>query len=77
MNGHRYLETSHSSSSNHGGYESRGNRSQETINSTSINLEGCGRRSILTIHFSSHNNRGYVDIIGSKSQDPSQSGNKS
>ena len=75
--GHSYLETIHSFSINHGGHESRGNRYQDTRNSTSINFEGRGRRSILTIHFSSRNNGGYIDIIVSKSQDPSQSENKS
>ena len=68
--GHSYLETIHSFSINHGGHKSCGNRSQETRNSTSSNFEGRGRKSIFTIQFSFHNNRGYVDIIGSRSQDP-------
>ena len=43
IHGHRYLETSHSSSLNRGGRKSRRYKSQETIHSTSSNCVGCGR----------------------------------
>ena len=42
--GHRYLDTSHSSSINCGGRESREHGYQETRHSTSINHGGFGRR---------------------------------
>ena len=71
--GHMSLETSHSSSSIGGFHESRGCRSQNTSQSTSINCEGCGHRSSLTRQSSFSNRRGFVDRGGSKLQDTSHS----
>ena len=68
---HSYLDTSHTSSSNHGGRESCGYISQETSHSTSSNGLVCERRSSLMIHSSSSNRRLYHDRDGSRSQETS------
>ena len=71
IHGHMSLDTSHSSSNNHGGRGSCRHMSQESIQSTSSNRGFCGFRSILKSHSSSRKCRGYVDRSGSRSQDTS------
>ena len=65
----RSIDTSQSSSSNHGCHESNGHISLETIHSASINILCCGRRSSMTSHYVFHNNGGHVDKGASRSQD--------
>ena len=69
--GHRSLDTSHSSSSNHICCEISEHRYQETNQTSSSNHRCCGHRSSMTIHSASINHGGYVDRGGSSSQETS------